>query len=229
MYEWYSQAEICYAYLADVPGDCAPHARDSAFRKSRWHTRGWTLQELIAPAFVIFLASDWCELGNRTALAELPEEVTRVDVKVLKKESTVARYSVFACMYWASTRETTRVEDEAYCLMGLFGVSMPTNYGEGKKAFTRLQHEIIGRNPDMSLFAFGYRLNSGDLRAQGISLYPNNKLDNPTRYLLAPTPRKLTKAFYTPNLGVDAKQVYPPPLVCPAIHHLSYSTNLLSE
>ncbi|KAI1795282.1 hypothetical protein LXA43DRAFT_851916, partial [Ganoderma leucocontextum] len=115
-----------------------------------------TLQELIAPAFVIFLPSDWRELGNRMVLAELLEEVTRVDAEVLKKELTAGRFSVSARMYWASTRETTRAEDEGYCLMRLFGVNMPTNY----VVFTRLQYVIMGRNPNTSLLAIGYRVNS---------------------------------------------------------------------
>ena len=114
-------------------------------------------------------------------------------------------------LHWALQRQTTRMEDEAYCLMGLFDVSMPTNYGEGEKAFVRLQHEIMRQSPDLSLFAFGYRFSSGDLTVRGITLRPEVEVINGREYLLAASPRGFRLAYhYTPNLGAIASQPYPP-------------------
>ncbi|PIL26570.1 hypothetical protein GSI_12328 [Ganoderma sinense ZZ0214-1] len=209
MFRWYKEAEVCFAYLTDVPSGCNLHARRSAFRKSRWHTRGWTLQELIAPDFIVFLSADWDELGNRADIAGLLEEITGVPARVLTGEAPPAQYSVSIRMSWASGRETTRVEDEAYCLMGLFSVSMPTNYGEGKRAFIRLQYEIMEHNHDMSLFIFGYRVDQN----HSFNFYPKEELSSRWSYLLANSPREFDSGFeYIPDLGTNTKQPYPPPI-----------------
>ncbi|KAI1791147.1 HET-domain-containing protein [Ganoderma leucocontextum] len=155
MFHYYSRAEVCYAYLRDVPNDEDPRDADSAFRKSRWYTRGWTLQELIAPALLIFLSADWQMLGTKGDLAPLVEEVTRVPASVLRLETPLDDVSVAKRMSWAAARQTTRLEDEAYCLMGIFGVNMPTLYGEGRRAFRRLQEEIMKQTTDTSLFVWG--------------------------------------------------------------------------
>ena len=213
MYQWYSDTEVCYAYLADVPSleDEDPWAADSAFRKSRWHRRGWTLQELIAPASLFFLSRDWKPLGSRVDLADLLKEITDIPRRIFTRQTRPSTYSVGMRMYWASDRQTTRVEDEAYCLMGLFGVSMPTNYGEGEEAFVRLQHEIMRRAPDLTLFAFGYRLPFGDLSGQGITLRPDFSVSNGLKYLLAASPRGFEYPYsYTPDLCSNAIQRYPP-------------------
>ncbi len=210
MYQWYKEAEICYAYLADVPSDDILHARHSAFRKSRWHTRGWTLQELIAPDFLVFMSSDWCELGNRVALAVLLWAITGVPFQVLTGEDHPAHHSIAIRMSWMSRRKTTRVEDEAYCLMGLFGISMPTNYGEGKRAFIRLQYEIMQHNADMSLFAFGGCVPPD----HNFTFRPQRKLNHRWHYLLANSPREFDDGFdYIPTLGANTTHQYPPPLV----------------
>ncbi|KAI0364778.1 hypothetical protein BV20DRAFT_1056937 [Pilatotrama ljubarskyi] len=157
MFLWYTLADVCFVYMEDVPSSPdGPHTgEDSAFWRSRWHTRGWTLQELIAPAYVLFLAADWSAIGSKTGLASTLAEKTGVDAAVLVHMVPLRRVSVADRMRWASARETTRLEDEAYCLMGIFGVHMPTIYGEGRKAFIRLQHEIVNTIPDQSLFAWG--------------------------------------------------------------------------
>ncbi|PIL26306.1 hypothetical protein GSI_12062 [Ganoderma sinense ZZ0214-1] len=210
MFRWYKEAEVCFAYLADVPSDCKLHAPDSAFWKSRWHTRGWTLQELIAPDFLIFLSADWLELGHRAELAALLEQITRVPSEVLTGDIAPAQWSVSIRMSWASSRKTTRVEDEAYCLMGLFGISMPTNYGEGKKAFIRLQYEIMQHNPDMSLFAFGYPVDQD----HDLNFQPQEQVNGSWQFLMTDSPRELMSGFeYIPDLGTNTDQQYPPPLV----------------
>ena len=211
MFRWYKEAEVCFAYLADVPQDCVLHDPRSAFRKSRWHTRGWTLQELIAPDFLIFLSMEWRELGNRADLARLVREITGVPLKVLTGEKQPAQWSISSRMSWASERRTTRVEDEAYCLMGLFGVSLPANYGEGKKAFIRLQYEVMQHDPDMSLFSFGSCIGPRD---HNITFHPKETLIHPWQYLMAYSPKEFNECFgYIPYLGENAKQQYPPPLV----------------
>ncbi|KAM5543082.1 hypothetical protein V8D89_003466 [Ganoderma adspersum] len=160
MFRWYSLAEVCYAYLEDVDSNCDLDAPESAFRTARWHTRGWTLQELIAPSLAIFVSRDWKIIGNKVGLAPLLQELTGVFSRVLTREAHYSTASIAERMSWASNRRTTRVEDEAYCLMGLFNVDMSTIYGEGRQAFQRLQHEIMKQSFDTSLFAWGPHLNS---------------------------------------------------------------------
>ena len=164
MFRYYSMAAICYAFLRDVPGDCVLDEKDSAFRKSRWHTRGWTLQELVAPMMVIFVSSSWTILETKAQLANLLEEITLVPVCILRFEKDVADVSIAGRMRWASRRETTRAEDMAYSLMGVFGINMPTLYGEGKNAFYRLQEEIMRRYSDTSLFMWGHSLTLDEAR-----------------------------------------------------------------
>ena len=156
MFRYYSLAKICYAYLYDVPRTprSALEETDSLFRKSRWHTRGWTLQELVAPRFIVFLSDDWEMLGTKMELAELLEEITNIPAAVLRLAQAVHDFSIACRMSWASNRETTRTEDIAYCLLGIFSINMPTLYGEGERAFVRLQEEIMKQSFDTSLFVW---------------------------------------------------------------------------
>lgn len=126
----------------------------SSFGKSRWFIRGWTLQEIIAPSDVIFYSESWCELGKKSTLPPLLSGITGISQGILSGEEDVKSASVAKRMSWASTRATTRVEDIVYCLMGLFDVNMPLLYGEGEKAFIRLQEEIIKNSDDHSLFTW---------------------------------------------------------------------------
>jgi hypothetical protein len=156
MYLWYSKAGICYAYLSDV--DLRDSEEDlrlipSSFRKSRWFTRGWTLQELIAPEHVSFFSKDWNKLGNKHDFRRLLFDITDIDHEVLRNARTRSNISVARKMSWAAKRTTTRVEDRAYSLLGIFDVNMPLLYGEGLKSFTRLQEEIIKKTDDESLFS----------------------------------------------------------------------------
>lgn len=155
MYELYRLSQVCYVYLEDVPDGDEPRDQDSRFRKSRWHTRGWTLQELIAPENVEFLTKTWRLLGTKMGLAATLEEVCGVDFKTLTGQATVHSASVARRMSWAAWRETTRIEDRAYSLMGIFGIHMSPIYGEGDNAFLRLQEEIVRTIPDQSIFAWG--------------------------------------------------------------------------
>ncbi|EIW51966.1 uncharacterized protein TRAVEDRAFT_86424, partial [Trametes versicolor FP-101664 SS1] len=153
MYEWYRLSDMCYVYLADVPdGDIA--RRGSDFRGSSWHTRGWTLQELIAPEFVVFLTQTWCFLGTKMSLASALARTSGIDFDILVGRARPDSVSVARRMSWAAKRATTRVEDRAYSLMGIFGIHMPPIYGEGEKAFIRLQEEILKTTPDQSIFVW---------------------------------------------------------------------------
>lgn len=150
MYSWYEKSEICYAYLEDV------WSLDGSFplRDSTWFKRGWTLQELIAPAEVEFFSRDWNRIGSKTELAPLLANVSRVAEDALTNGIHVYRASLAEKISWAAGRETTKEEDRAYSLMGILGVNMPTLYGEGFRAFTRLQQEILRTSNDHSIFTW---------------------------------------------------------------------------
>ncbi|KIK14617.1 hypothetical protein PISMIDRAFT_57930, partial [Pisolithus microcarpus 441] len=143
MYRWYQNAQVCYAYLNP---------------SENWTLRGWTLQELIAPQEVKFFNKDWVHIGNKQRLASTLEDITGIPRGVLTSGLAGKGLSVAQIMSWAAERKTTRVEDRAYSLMGLFGVNMPMLYGEGKKAFQRLQLEIIRISSDQSIFAWKPRI-----------------------------------------------------------------------
>ncbi|PIL28773.1 hypothetical protein GSI_08817 [Ganoderma sinense ZZ0214-1] len=154
MFYWYSRAEVCYAFLADVPAEEDPVPKDSHFRRSRWFTRGWTLQELIAPVQVVFFSKDWTIIGSKSTLADVVTDVTNIDRHALLHVKGLEAFSIAQRFSWAARRQTTRLEDRAYSLLGLFDLYMPTLYGEGNRAFQRLQEEILRRIPDQSLFAW---------------------------------------------------------------------------
>lgn len=150
MFEWYRKAQVCYAYLSDVPtAEENPYDVASNFRESKWFTRGWTLQELLAPDRVEFFDRNWKPIGTKLGFTDLIQSITGITHLVDYHEASVAQK-----LSWASQRETTRLEDQAYCLLGLFNVHMPLLYGEGPKAFLRLQQEILGKTDDDSIFAW---------------------------------------------------------------------------
>jgi hypothetical protein len=155
MFQWYRLAEVCYAYLSDVIGTSLMMLdNENAFHCSKWFTRGWTLQELIAPKDVVFRNSSWDYIGRKSIdLASILSTVTGVPLSILNG-ADLSTASIAQRFSWAAKRETTRVEDLAYCLMGLFNVHMPMLYGEGMNAFRRLQEEIIKSSDDESIFAW---------------------------------------------------------------------------
>ncbi|KAL8976748.1 MAG: hypothetical protein Q9205_007311 [Flavoplaca limonia] len=150
MYKWYSWAKICYVHFSDFS-----LATDDIMRRSRWFTRGWTLQELLASRQILFYDQHWHYIGNKIELAVTIACQSGIEESYTEGKKTVREASVAARMSWASKRQTSRPEDQAYCLMGLYKVNMPLLYGEGGfKAFQRLQHEIIKVSEDESLFAW---------------------------------------------------------------------------
>ena len=159
MFRWYKNSAKCYAYLEDVSAADGPvDAPESSFRQSRWFTRGWTLQELLAPRSLEFLDASWMSLGKLTASSSLARAISAVTT--IPEEyffgTDLGVTSIAQRMSWASHRTTTRTEDLAYCLLGIFDVNMPLLYGEGRKAFLRLQEEIIKNSNDQTLLAWGF-------------------------------------------------------------------------
>jgi hypothetical protein len=148
MFRWYRDATKCYVYLPDVSWPQTDSADGSSevwkwtFRKSEWFSRGWTLQELIAPALVDFFSNEGKLLGNKASLERDIYEITGIPASALRG-SPLSAFSVDERLSWAASRETFRQEDKAYSLLGIFNVNMPLIYGEGKKnAFRRLKKEI---------------------------------------------------------------------------------------
>ena len=157
MFRWYRSASICYAFLSDVPtGDNTQDPR-SAFYSSRWFQRGWTLQELLAQPIVRFYDWSWHYLGTKVELCEAIEEVAGIPSPSLLGIAELQTASVAQRMSWAARRLTKRKEDIAYCLLGIFDTNMPMIYGEGSRAFRRLQEQIIRDIGDDSILA--WRLN----------------------------------------------------------------------
>ncbi|THU80353.1 HET-domain-containing protein [Dendrothele bispora CBS 962.96] len=170
MYPYYRDSAGCYAYLSDVlsSSEQDPQAKNSKFRSSKWFTRGWTLQELIAPSKVIFFSDTWTPIGTKSELHTVISEVTQIPTALLRihypkaQPFKLSNYSIAQKMSWAAKQETTRSEDIAYCLMRIFDVNMPLLYGEGEhRAFLRLQEEIIKGSTDQSIFAWRAQKGSG--------------------------------------------------------------------
>ncbi|KIW11944.1 hypothetical protein PV08_09217 [Exophiala spinifera] len=173
MFRWYANAERCYVFLSDISAgkrDYTGSTRvwESAFRKSRWFTRGWTLQELLAPRRVEFYSREGVYLGDKATLEQVIHEVTGIPGAALRQNS-LADFSPEERMRWSFRRETKRVEDKAYCLLGIFNVSMPPVYGEGDRAFDRLK-DAIARDIRRQLEGIGQSFvasNSSNLVVRG--------------------------------------------------------------
>ncbi|KAB8236841.1 uncharacterized protein BDW43DRAFT_307857 [Aspergillus alliaceus] len=157
MFRWYESAGRCYAYLYDISSDGDQSDLSTKIRSSEYFKRGWTLQELIAPPDVRLLADDWSEIGSRDSWCSLIHDITNIDESILRGSAQLSGFSIARRMSWAAGRKTTRTEDVAYCLMGIFHVNMPLLYGEGEKAFVRLQEEIMKESADQTLFAWEAR------------------------------------------------------------------------
>ena len=158
MFEWYFKADKCYVYLADV----SKAYFKETFSSAKWFTRGWTLQELIAPYNVFFYDRDWKFLGTKHDLITEIRARTSIDSTTLRYPLAFRKRSIAKRMSWASRRTTTRKEDMAYCMLGLFDIHMPMLYGEGNAAFRRLQEEIIRTSDDQTILVWGYALNASE-------------------------------------------------------------------
>lgn len=215
MFKWYKNAHVCFVFLpdvhhlsdestesplgADVNG--VPFSHDD-FLGSRWFTRGWTLQELLAPNTVLFFNTAFEILGSKSQLATF-RELERIIAKASGIDeiamSAFALDTVDFCiaqkMSWAARRQTTREEDLAYCLLGLFDVNMPLLYGEGfANAFLRLQSEIMARSNDDSIFAWDV------LECESL---PN--IERPWSGMLAPSPRNFVNGGKVRQMRITKK------------------------
>lgn len=156
MFVWYRNSEVCYAYLADH--DASDSRANIAV--SNWFKRGWTLQELVAPSRVRFYDQAWSSMKTKRDLCNRLAIITGIDKQILKApkesmlEELLSAVPVARKMSWASRRVTTRTEDTAYCLLGIFGINMPLLYGEGDRAFVRLQEEIVRNTNDLTILAW---------------------------------------------------------------------------
>ena len=158
MFRWYHEATKCYVYLSDVSTHNSDESDqfsrfswESAFRKSRWFTRGWTLQELIAPVSVEFFSRESKRLGDKKSLEQQVHEITGIPISALQG-SHLSYFSVSERISWTENRETKRKEDRAYSLMGIFDIHMPLIYGEGgEEAFIRLRDEINKRSRNLQM------------------------------------------------------------------------------
>ncbi len=180
MFAWYQRAAVCFVYLSDF----AHEDPEKLSGRQRWFSRGWTLQELIAPSVVEFYNERWVQFGTRESLKSRLSSITGIEELVFRwhpygKCPARPPFGLSGCEFchnglahmldsmsvstrfaWAACRNTTREEDTAYCLLGLFGVNMPLLYGEGREAFQRLQQEIVRKSTDQSIFAFAVRRES---------------------------------------------------------------------
>ncbi|KLO92031.1 beta transducin-like protein [Fusarium fujikuroi] len=147
MFLWYQEAAVCYVYLVDK-------FEGSSLGDCRWFSRGWTLQELIAPKFMSFFNNSWDCIGSKNSLMGQLAVITPIDPDILRHNAPISSACIAKRLSWAAGRKTTRVEDMAYCLLGICNIHMPLLYGEGKIAFRRLQEEIIRSTYDLSLLAW---------------------------------------------------------------------------
>ncbi|KAF9229779.1 hypothetical protein BS17DRAFT_39875 [Gyrodon lividus] len=147
--------------MKDVRSGQRPNAADSDFSQSQWFRRGWTLQELLAPGRITFFAEDWKKIGKMANwnIMKRITLITRIPEGVLSDGET-ASCSVARRMSWASHRVTTRKEDMAYSLMGIFGITMPIIYGGRENMFVKFQREIMKNSVDQSIFAWTVELAS---------------------------------------------------------------------
>ncbi|KAF3004786.1 hypothetical protein E8E13_002498 [Curvularia kusanoi] len=152
MFRWYQNAKKCFVYLSDVTSNdsestYAPSPGwEQAFRGSRWFTRGWTLQELLAPSSVEFFSVSGTYLGNRESLKHIIHSITAIPLEALSGRN-LSSFSVDERFSWTIRRQTTREEDIAYCLLGIFSIFMSPIYGEGgENAKKRLNKKVQDAN-----------------------------------------------------------------------------------
>ncbi|KAK7461859.1 hypothetical protein VKT23_008289 [Stygiomarasmius scandens] len=160
MYAYYRNARVCYAWLHDVSASLTPSTTwnvveginsgglKAEVEESEWFSRGWTLQELLAPKEVIFFDRNWEEVGRRSVLTDVISLRTGIPEPVLEGIVPLQDVDMVKKLCWSVNRQTSKPEDQAYCLLGILGVSMEPCYGEGvQKAFDRLTKVLIEKYP----------------------------------------------------------------------------------
>lgn len=165
MFRWYKRAAICYVFLSGLAHfDWSEDAGElqASIEHCRWFSRSWTLQELIAPLHIDFYDEDWEFCFTKEMASEALARITGIGCDILNHKIDLSSVSVAQKMSWAATRESTRIEDLAYSLLGIFGINMPLLYGEEERAFLRLQAEIISSCPDPTILAWMQRLETSE-------------------------------------------------------------------
>jgi hypothetical protein len=228
MFEWYHKAEVCYAYLVDI--ETTPDMPlEGDLGRCRWFSRGWTLQELLAPERVLFYARGWSFIGSKATLRYHISKITSIDERFLAYEpskqktlhnsrlpsntpdfiSALHQASVAEKMSWLANRATTRAEDMAYCMLGIFEINMPLLYGEGQKAFLRLQEEILKVSEDHTIFCWfptdGEEGNDGDIMSclsPKPQYFGRSRAYRPLRHDDEPTPYSMTNVGLLMNLPI---------------------------
>ncbi len=202
MFRWYRDAKVCFAYLDDVDPINKDKVEDQIL-KSKWFTRGWTLQEMLASRDMQFFDANWAPLGSRSQLSAVISRATRISPEHLE-DFRVA--SVAQKMSWMANRVTTEEEDTAYCMLGIFDLNMALIYGEGKKAFIRLQEMIISSIPDESIFAW----RSDKIESSGLlAPWPDCFRDSGDIVLRPGKDSKVREAYQMTNQGLR----FPAPIV----------------
>ncbi|KAF2176483.1 HET-domain-containing protein, partial [Zopfia rhizophila CBS 207.26] len=199
MFHWYQRANWYYAFLDDVCADADLDSTLSQFKKCRWFTRGWTLQELIAPDNLKFYAQNWTPIGSKITHCSVISEVTGIPISVLLGRG-LQTASIAKRISWAANRQTERTEDKAYCLIGILDVNMPMLYGEGEKAFIRLQERIIKCSLDHSLFAWPDRRSS---ESEGRGVLARSPADFSGSGHIVPYPSSGTAPYAMTNKGLQ--------------------------
>lgn len=212
MFAWYRDASACYCYMPDVRAGPDLDSYSQDFQDSRWHTRGWTLQELLAVRELKFFSKSWSCLGTRSELASLISSTTGIRLAYLlqtEDRKDVFRACVAEKMSWVSSRKTTRVEDIAYCMLGIFEINMPLLYGEGTRAFTRLQEEIVRSSDDHTIFCWDWDASVSPRWVSMLAPSPQS-FRNSADY--RPTPSETATPYSITNMGLA--------LTLPVIHTL---------
>jgi len=182
MFKWYQKAVVCFAFLDDVPSSRLPEDAtpvkpftksliprycEDSFARSSWFTRGWTLQELIAPRLIHFYDKDWGLIGEKHNMTSELHAITGINNFILQGGS-LEEIPAGKRISWAADREATREEDMAYSLFGIFNVNLPLVYGEGHRAFLRLQEQILYKSNDHTLLAWRGSSEGGGQRMRGL-------------------------------------------------------------
>ncbi|KAF2834451.1 kinesin light chain 3 [Patellaria atrata CBS 101060] len=211
MFHWYRNATKCYVYLSDVSVSTTTEILqrstwEASFRKSEWFTRGWTLQELIAPVSVEFFSSEGRRIGDKISLKQLVYDITSVPLKVLSG-NPLDEFTISERMGWAKNRETTEEEDNIYCLLGILDIRMPTSYGEGKeKALRRLQMEVEAATSAPSIIPFSRNDHFVGRESQLAELEAKLLRDKQTTILAIVGPRGIGKSQLALELAYRIRQ-----------------------
>lgn len=208
MYRYYAKAKVCLVFLSDV----SVSVEDASWQESKWFTRGWTLQEMLAPRAVHFYDVHWRKIGSKDDFADDIAALTGISEYMIRWDNqNPPHFTAGRRLSWAAGRRTTRPEDRAYSLLGLLNIHMPLLYGERERAFVRLQQEILGTTSDESILGWDCE-EPAAFAATALGSYHNNVwradsvlADTPDKFIT--DPEKLLFREYDP---ISIKRPRPP-------------------